>query len=125
LKMKINIIFIEAPMNMSKTAAWAIGLSLCAGLEARAGDDPLPAVRFEDQRFEPSELAVPAGAPFQLRVVNGKSEAVEFESFELNRERVVQPGEEVVVYLPALAPGTYRFFDDFHKDAGEGRITAR
>jgi hypothetical protein len=57
--------------------------------------------------------------------VNQKTEAVEFESFELNRERVIQPGQEVTVYLPALAPGTYRFFDDFHKDTGEGTITAR
>jgi hypothetical protein len=29
------------------------------------------------------------------------------------------------VYLPALDPGTYPFFDDFHHDAGQGMITAQ
>jgi len=111
----------------SRTAALAIGLALCAGAgrEARAGDDAPPSIRFEDQRFEPAELVVTAGAPLQLRVVNARSEAVEFESFELNRERVVQPGQEVIIYLPALSPGSYPYFDDFHQDAGQGRITAR
>jgi hypothetical protein len=124
--MKANIIFIGAPMHLKRFTPWAIGLLLSLpGLGARAEEGTAPAVRFEAERFEPAEIFVPAGAPFQLRVVNGKAEAVEFESFELNRERVVQPGQEIVVYLPALAPGTYRFFDDFHKDAGEGRITAR
>lgn len=40
---------------------------------------------------------------------------MEFESFELNRERVVQPGQTVTVYLSGLAPGRYEFFDDFHQ----------
>jgi len=114
-------------VNKRRAFACAISLFLAVGLgrEARA-EDPAPhTVRFEEERFEPGELVVQAGTPLQLRVVNQKTEAVEFESFELNRERVIQPGQEVTVYLPALAPGTYRFFDDFHKDTGEGTITAR
>ncbi len=114
-------------MESSKTAAWILAplVFMSLALPVRAEDDAPVVVRFEDRRFEPAELVVPAGAPLRLRVVNSTNEAVEFESFELNRERVVQPGHEIVVYLPALAPGTYTFFDDFHKNAGEGRITAR
>jgi cupredoxin-like protein len=68
---------------------------------------------------------VPAGQPLQLKVVNSGTSAIEFESFELNRERVVKPGASITVYLPSLNPGTYKFFDDLHHDAGNGTLTAK
>lgn len=95
------------------------------GAIGRADDEVLPVIRFHDGTFEPDELVVKAQTPFRLRVVNATQEAIEFESFELNRERVVLPGAEIVVYLPALDPGSYKFFDDFHHGAGEGTITAK
>jgi cupredoxin-like protein len=84
-----------------------------------------PAVRFQDGRFTPATFNVHAGQALSLRVVNQGSAPIEFESFELNRERVVQPGQEITVFIPPLQPGTYKFFDDFHHDAGEGAITAQ
>jgi len=52
----------------------------------------------------------------RLEVSNQTAVAIEFESFELNRERVVQPGQKVAVYLSGLGPGRYEFFDDFHPE---------
>lgn len=93
---------------------------------ARADDEAAtPVLRVENGRFEPTELVVQANTPIRLKVVNAGKDAIEFESFDLNRERVVAPGQEIVVYLPALEPGTYKFFDDFHRDAGRGAIQAR
>jgi hypothetical protein len=86
-----------------------------------AQDAPLE-IRVENGRFEPRQLTLPAKAPVQLRVTNADPAAVEFESFELHRERVVQPGGTIRVLMPALAPGTYKFFDDFHRDTPEGSI---
>jgi hypothetical protein len=103
----------------------AILAVLAFGPIVRADDEAPPMVRFHDGRFEPDELVVKAKTPFRLRVVNATQAAIEFESFELNRERVVLPGAEIVVYLPALDPGSYKFFDDFHQGAGEGTITAK
>jgi len=112
-------------VNAIVVLAALLGLVLALPIVARADDSAASVVRFQGNRFEPAELVVKAGAPLQLRVVNANPDAIEFESFELNRERVVQPGQEIVVYLPPLDPGTYKFFDDFHRDAGEGTITAR
>jgi hypothetical protein len=108
-------------------AALVLGMLAALGLgpTARADDEALPVVRFHDGKFEPEELVVKAQTPVRLRVVNDNQEAIEFESFELNRERVVLPRAEIVVYLPALDAGSYKFFDDFHHDAGEGTITAK
>ncbi len=88
-------------------------------------DELPPEITLREARFAPPQLTVPANTGFKLRVTNADPAAIEFESFELHRERVVQPGETITVYMPALAPGTYKFFDDFHRDTPEGVIIAK
>ncbi len=77
-----------------------------------------------DTRFEPDTLNVPAGAKFKLVVRNARKVAAEFESDELNREKVVPPGQSVVIYVGPLAPGTYSFLDDFHPST-RGQLIAK
>ena len=81
-------------------------------------------ITIHDDRFEPSTLNVKAGVKFQLRVKNARKVAAEFESAELNREKVVPPGQSTVIYIGPLAPGTYPFFDDFHQST-RGRLVAK
>jgi plastocyanin len=81
-------------------------------------------VTIYDDRFEPSTLNVKAGVKFQLRVKNARKVAAEFESAELNREKVVPPGQSTVIYVGPLTPGTYAFFDDFHQST-RGRLIAK
>jgi len=95
-----------------------------ATLAARADDLP-PEIRLDGGKYVPAELTVPANTAFKLRITNADPKAIEFESFELHRERVVQPGETITVYMPALAPGTYKFFDDFHRDTPEGTLIVK
>jgi len=82
-------------------------------------------IRFENHRFAPQTLTVAANTPLEIRVVNLSRERIEFESFKLNREKVVEPGATVTVKLPALRAGAYDFFDDFHQDVPEGAIVAK
>jgi hypothetical protein len=96
------------------------------GFESRAqADDAVVELRFENRRFIPQTITVPANQPFKIKITNASKEAIEFESFKLNREKVVGPGESVIVLLPALRPGTYDFYDDFHQDVPEGTINAK
>ena len=90
---------------------------------ARAADDSQ--LRFHAGAVEPGSLTLPANTPVKLRVINDGDAAVEFESFELHRERVVQPGQTITVYIPALAPGTYSFVDDFSHGAVKGEFVSR
>ena len=64
-------------------------------------------------KFEPSTLAVKAGVKFKLVVSNKGTTPAEFESSELNREKVVPAGASMPLYIGPLAPGAYPFFDDF------------
>ena len=98
--------------------------SLAAATEAPNKPVTVVEIRFEHHRFSPEKVEVPAGAPLTLRVINASDERIEFESFKLNREKVVMPRETLVLQLPALRPGTYDFFDDFHADVPEGKIVA-
>ncbi len=90
-----------------------------------AAPESMPEIRLEDGRFQPAELIVTADNPFQVRVTNRGPSAIEFESFELHRERVVQPGETITVFMPPLRAGTYRFFDDFNHGTPQGAIVAK
>jgi hypothetical protein len=91
---------------------------------ARAADTVVE-LRFENHRFVPQTITVPAKRAFRIKVINASKETIEFESFKLNRERVVGPGETIIVNVPALSSESYDFYDDFHDDVPEGAIIAK
>jgi plastocyanin len=101
-----------------------MALLATAGSNTAFGAEPFE-LHFIDHRFTPNALTVPAGQLCEIVVINSSSETIEFESFKLNRERVVGPGETITVHLPALSPGVYDFYDDFHQDVPQGTIVAR
>lgn len=72
--------------------------------------------------WQPAELHVPAGQRFKIVLSNEGSDAVEFESTDLRKEKVLAPTAHSFVVVAPLKPGSYRFFDDFHPDTGQGRI---
>jgi hypothetical protein len=77
-----------------------------------------------DGKWEPEELQVPAGQKFELRVTNATTRGAEFESKDMRREKVIPPGQSVVINAGPLRPGTYEFFDDF-RPTTRGRVVAR
>jgi RPA family protein len=89
--------------------------------QARAGD---VTITIKDGLFSPRNITVPAGQKVKLTIVNQNPTVVEFESTDLNREKVVTPGGSIIVYIGPLDPGAYGFFDDFHRET-TGTITAK
>jgi hypothetical protein len=53
------------------------------------GEDTVVELRFENRRFIPQTITVPANQSLTLRITNASKEPIEFESFKLNREKVV------------------------------------
>lgn len=70
----------------------------------------------KNHRFEPARAAAPPNVPITLRIRNLDPTPMEFESVSLRVEKVVVGNGEGVIHVRALAPGEYRFFDDFHLD---------
>jgi plastocyanin len=95
-----------------------------AGAPALAAD-PEVAIAIENNRFQPEEVKVSAGAPFVLVITNKDKSPEEFESKELRIEKIVPAGKTVKVKVPALKPGTYGFFGEYHEKTAKGRIVAQ
>ena len=91
---------------------------------AQAADSPYH-LTIRNHRFEPARLVIPAGKKIRLHVHNADVSAEEFESYSLNREKLVPAGLEVVVYIGPLDPGEYKFFGDFHQATAQGVIVAK
>jgi len=104
-----------------RIAAAAVSALLLAA--PSLADEPLHLV-IRDHKFVPERLEVPAGTKFKLVVKNEGDSASEFESFELNREKVVNAGQEITVFLGPLNPGEYEFIDDFHQET-KGVLVAK
>lgn len=91
---------------------------------ACADDMPQIALHIKDHAFVPAELKVPADKKFKLIVTNDDDSAAEFESSELNREKVVAGHGEITVFIGPLAAGTYGFLDDFRRET-TGKMIAQ
>lgn len=101
-------------------------LAACALPAAAAAATPASLqLTFKGHCFTPQTLRVPAGRSMVLQVRNASKETIEFESFKLNRERTIEPGQAISVRLPALSAGSYDFYDDFHQDVPQGTIVAK
>ena len=99
-------------------------LALTVGVPAARAEDS-PRIEITGHRFVPDRIEVPARTKFRLLVKNNDATAEEFESTQLNREKVVAPGQTITIFLGPLAPGEYKFFGDFHKDTAQGVLIAR
>ena len=88
------------------------------------GEETAYSLTISNGRFEPATLAVKAGVKFKLMVSNKSAKAAEFESAELNREKIVPAGGSVTIYIGPLEPGAYPFFDDFDQK-NRGKIVAK
>jgi plastocyanin len=92
---------------------------------ALASDLPVYNLTAKNGRFEPELLEMPAGKKVQLIVKNEGPGAEEFESTDLNREKVVAPGKSITLYLGPLKEGSYTYFGDFHPDTAKGKIVVK
>jgi plastocyanin len=78
----------------------------------------------KNHQFNPPLLTIPAGKKAQITVENQDSTAEEFESFDLDREQVVEGNKKIIVFIGTLKPGTYKYWDDYHQDS-KGVIVAQ
>ena len=78
-----------------------------------------------EHKFVPVEITVPARKKIKVVIENQDATAEEFESDELNREKVVPPKGRVTIFVGPLEPGRYPFFGDFNKESAKGELIAK
>ena len=86
---------------------------------------PLVEVRIKDHLFFPSEVIVPVDTKVKLLVINDDTTAEEFESYELNREKIIMGNRKSIIFIGPLKAGKYPFFGEFYPKTAQGVIIAQ
>ncbi len=107
----------------ARSAALAFTLSTL-GYALPAMADPYVLV-IKDHRFEPTELTIPADQKIKLVVENHDSTPEEFESHDLNREKVIPGNGKGVIAIGPLKPGRYEFVGEFNEDTARGVLIVK
>ena len=79
----------------------------------------------QDHRFQPAELVVASGKKIKLLVENRDSTPEEFESHDLNREKLIPGKSTATIFIGPLAPGRYRYSGEFNEKTAQGTIIAK
>lgn len=98
---------------------------LAATAPGRADEMPTFRIEMKDGAITPLRIEVPANTPFKLELHNTGNTPTEFESVELNREKVLAPQSQSFIVFRKLSPGEYTFFDDFHPDAPKALLVVK
>ncbi len=109
-------------MKRSLVYSAALSAFLLSSAAAHAEDYVLT---LKNNQFSPKELIVPAGKKIKITVKNEDAAPAEFESSDLDREKIVGANSEIFVFIGPLDAGSYGFFDDFHRNTTTGTIIAK
>ena len=70
--------------------------------------------------FVPDIVKIPAQQKVRLMIINDGPSPEEFESYELNREKVIAGGSKAIIFVGPLAQGDYPFFGEFNPKSAQG-----
>jgi len=87
-----------------------------------AAATPVFEIDLQHHLFQPDTLTIPANVKIKLIIHNRDSTPEEFESYQLNREKVIVGGGKGIIFLGPLPPGEYKFFGDFNPQTALGTI---
>ena len=106
-----------------KTTLWLAGILAVATTLANAADPQVDLV-IRDHRFTPAEVKVPAGQKIRLMIDNQDATPEEFESHDLNREKVIPGKTKGSVFIGPLKVGKYPFIGEFNDATAKGMVVA-
>ncbi len=79
----------------------------------------------KDHRFQPAEFTIPAGQKIKLLVENQDSTPEEFDSHDLNREKMIAGNSAAIIFIGPLTAGGYTFIGEYHATTALGHIIAQ
>jgi hypothetical protein len=86
---------------------------------------PVVEIEIRDHLFYPDVVEIPADTKVKLLIRNLDPTPEEFESYELNREKVVAGNSETVVFIGPLPAGEYPFFGEFFPKTAQGKVVVK
>jgi cupredoxin-like protein len=102
-----------------------VGAMLAAGILMTTmvyAATPVINIEIRNHLFFPDEIRIPADTKVKLLIINQDPTSEEFESYELNREKVIAGNTQAVIFIGPLAPGEYPFFGEFFPKTAQGKV---
>jgi cupredoxin-like protein len=99
-----------------------LGLWLVLMSSYSLAETPIIEIKIQDHLFFPATIEIPANTKVKLLVTNLDPTAEEFESYEMNREKVISGNRKGVVFIGPLPPGEYPFFGEFYPKTAQGKV---
>lgn len=96
-------------------------LGLCS---ANVWAIPEFAIELKGHLFYPSRIEVPANQKVKLVINNLDDTPEEFDSFDLNRDKVIFAGHKAHIFIGPLKPGEYGFFGEYNPNTARGTVIA-
>lgn len=75
----------------------------------------------KDHKFTPYEFVIPPNRKVRLTIRNLDATPALFASWDLQREKLIDPHGETIAFIGPLDPGPYSYYDDFHHFAEKPR----
>lgn len=99
-----------------------LGAACLAATTAAGAATPVIEIEIRDHLFFPAEVVIPADTKVKLLVHNLDPTPEEFESYELNREKVISGNSKAIIFIGPLPPGNYPFFGEFYPKTAQGVV---
>ncbi|AEP29652.1 cupredoxin domain-containing protein [Brumicola nitratireducens] len=82
----------------------------------------LVTLNLKNNMFEPSIITISKNTKIKLVIINHDDSPEEFDSFDLNREKVIFANSTATLFVGPLPKGTYYFFGEYHPDTAVGKV---
>lgn len=79
-------------------------------------------LNLKNHMFEPSIITISENTKIKLVIINHDDSPEEFDSFDLNREKVIFANSTATMFVGPLPKGTYYFFGEYHPDTAVGKV---
>ena len=70
-------------------------------------------------------VTIPANTKIKLVINNMDNTSEEFESYELNREKIIMGNSKAIVFIGPLSVGEYPFFGEFFPQTAQGKVVVK
>jgi plastocyanin len=103
----------------------ALAALMSLSLAAFAQNEPEFKLVIENHKFTPDRVEVPVGKKVKLTIENKDATPEEFESKQLNREKVIPGKSTASIFIGPLKAGEYKFVGEFNEKTAKGVIVAK
>ena len=86
---------------------------------------PVINIEIRNHLFIPSEIVIPKNTKVKLVIHNHDETDEEFESYELNREKVIIGQRKGIIFIGPLHEGEYSFFGEFFPKTAQGKVIVK